>query len=166
MFRPVLGLLALAAAASSLPASAEVRAIGRFKDWRVYTETVGRDMICFAAVEPSDSAPRNVEHGEVTFFIATWKSGRFSNQPSLKVGYGLRTDIAPTAIVGRDRFPMFASGSEAFAADEVERRLLAAIKHGTELRIEAASTDNARTAYHFSLRGSSEAIDRARALCR
>jgi hypothetical protein len=162
-----LGAIAIALAAALAPAaSADVKAIGRYKDWRVYTEGEGRDMICFAAVEPSDMAPKNAQHGEVTFYVASWKSGAGANQPSLKVGYTLRTDLAPEAIVGRERFRMYASGPEAFVTDDRENALIAALQKGSELRVEAASVKEARTAYHFSLKGSREAIDKARALCR
>jgi hypothetical protein len=162
-----LGAIVIALAAALAPAaSADVKAIGRYKDWRVYTEGEGRDMICFAAVEPSDMAPKNAQHGEVTFYVASWKSGAGANQPSLKVGYPLRTDLAPEAIVGRERFRMYASGPEAFVTDDRENALIAALQKGSELRVEAASVKEARTAYHFSLKGSREAIDKARALCR
>ena len=147
-------------------AVAEVKAIGRYKDWRVYTQTLGRDTVCFAATEPTDRSPKNVSHGEVSFYVATWKSGAARNQPSLKVGYPLRADLAPVAVVGRERFRMFASGQEAFVPDREERALLDAIKKGTELRVEAASAKDARTAYSFSLKGSTDAIEKARALCR
>jgi hypothetical protein len=159
------GLVALVVAAA--PASfAQPKAVGRYKDWRVFTEAVGKDTVCFAAVEASDKAPKNVDHGDVNFYVATWKSGSASNQPSLKVGYQLRADLAPQAIVGRERFPMYVSGPEAFVSDDKEKSLLAALKKGSELRIEAASVKDARTAYHFSLKGSTEAIDKARSLCR
>jgi hypothetical protein len=147
-------------------ASAQSTAIGRYKDWRVYTETVGSDLVCFAAVEPSDMAPKNVEHGDVNFYVATWKSGKAANQPSLKVGYTLRTDLAPQAIIGREKFPMYAAGPEAFFEDGDERSFIAALQKGQELRIEAASVKDKRTAYHFSLKGSREAIDKAKQLCR
>lgn len=156
-------ILAVAAAPS---ASAQAKAIGRYKDWRVFTENVGKDLVCFAAVEPSDKAPKNVEHGEVNFYVATWKSGSASNQPSLKVGYSLRKDLAPEAIIGRERFKMYVSGPEAFVPDGRERALIDALQKGSELRIEAASVKDKRTAYHFSLKGSREAIDKARSLCR
>lgn len=149
----------------ALPAAADVKAVGRFKDWRVFTEGAGSGMVCFAAVEPSDSSPRSVEHGDVNFYVATWKAHPTS-QTSLKVGYTLRKDVYPEAVVGRDRFKLYAAGDEAFAEDGVEKSLLAAIKKGTELRIEAASVKDARTAYTFSLKGSTEAIDKAKALCR
>lgn len=158
-------ILALTFAATPA-ASAQSKAIGRYNDWRVYTEGEGRNMVCFAAVDASDKAPKAAEHGEVVFYVATWKSGAASNQPSLRVGYQLRTDIAPAAIVGRERWPMYASGSEAFVKDNRDQSLVEALKKGQELRIEAASVKDARTAYHFSLKGSRDAIDKARALCR
>lgn len=156
------GLLAVALA---IPASAEVKAIGRYKEWRVFTEGSGSSLVCFAATPAEDMAPKDMKHGEVNFYVAAWK-GRSAGQSSLRVGYTLRADIAPEAIIGRDRFKMFASGPEAFVTDDREAPLLAAIKKGTELRIETASTSEGRAAYHFSLKGSTEAIDKARALCR
>jgi invasion protein IalB len=165
MARAVSFLLILAVAAAP-SAAAQAKAIGRYKDWRVFTENVGKDLVCFAAVEPLDKAPKNVEHGEVNFYVATWKSGSASNQPSLKVGYTLRKDLAPEAIIGRERFKMYVSGPEAFVADDRERALIDALQKGSELRIEAASVKDKRTAYHFSLKGSREAIDKARSLCR
>ena len=57
-------------------------------------------------------------------------------------------------------------GQEAFFTDDEEKSLISALQKGSELRIEAASVKDARTAYHFSLKGSREAIDKARSLCR
>lgn len=161
-----IALLVTLAVAATPSASAQAKAIGRYKDWRVFTENVGKDLVCFAAVEPSDKAPKSADHGEVNFYVATWKSGSASNQPSLKVGYSLRKDLAPEAIIGRERFKMYVSGPEAFVADDRERALIDALQKGQELRIEAASVKDKRTAYHFSLKGSREAIDKARSLCR
>ena len=164
MIRSV-GLVAMMLALAPV-AAAQSKAIGRYNDWRVYTEGEGRSMVCFAAVEASDMAPKAADHGEVTFYVAAFKSGAATSQPSLRVGYTLRTDIAPVAIIGRDRFQMYASGTEAFFPDEREKPLLDALKKGQELRVEAASVKDARTAYHFSLKGSRDAIDKAKALCK
>lgn len=145
---------------------AQSKAVGRYNDWRVYTEGEGRNMVCFATVEASDMAPKSVNHGEVVFYVTAWKSGAAVNQPSLRVGYAMRRDISPTAIIGRDRFPMYATGSEAFVKDDRDKQLVEALKHGSELRVEAASVKDARTAYHFSLKGSKDAIEKARTLCK
>jgi len=163
----LMAAIVVAAPAALAPvAVAQSKAIGRYNDWRVYTEGEGRNMVCFAAVEPNDMAPKSITHGEVTFYVAAFKSGAASSQPSLRVGYTLRADLAPQAIVGRDKFQMYASGQEAFFPDDREKPLLEALKKGQELRVEAASVKDARTAYHFSLKGSRDAIDKARDLCR
>lgn len=161
-----LALLMAAIVAAAPVAAAQSKAIGRYNDWRVYTEGEGRNMVCFAAVEPTDMAPKSANHGEVTFYVAAFKSGAATSQPSLRVGYTLRTDLAPQAIIGRDKFQMYASGQEAFFPDDREKPLIEALKKGQELRVEAASVKDARTAYHFSLKGSRDAIDKAKALCK
>jgi invasion protein IalB len=164
---PALAMVMLVAAQAGLSsAQAQSKAIGRFSDWRVYTEGEGRNLVCFATVEASDLAPKAADHGEVVFYVTAWKSGAATSQPSLRVGYKLRTDIAPSAVVGRDRFAMYASGEEAFVKDDRDKSLVEALKKGSELRVEAASVKDARTAYHFSLKGSREAIDKAKALCK
>jgi len=150
----------------SASAAAQVSAVGRYKEWRVFTEKTEKGLVCYAAVEADDMSPKSVDHGDVNFYIASWKSGGSSNQPSLKVGYNLRADLAPEAIIGRDHFRMYAAGPEAFFPDDEEKRVLAAIKKGSELRIQAAGVKLARTAYHFSLKGAAEAMDKAKALCR
>ena len=147
-------------------ASATPTAIGRYKDWSVFTETTGGETVCFAATSATDKAPGNVNHGEVWFYVTSWKSGRSRNQPSLRVGYDLREDFAPKAKIGRSNWSMFSVGREAFADDDDDAGIVRALKRGRELRVEAVSSRNTQVAYHFSLSGSSAAIDKAASICR
>lgn len=161
------GLFAVILAAFITPYSAfaQVKAVGSFKDWQVFTQKVDGDLVCFAATAAKDKAPKDVNHGDVHFFVANWKSGAGKGQPSLKVGYELRGDLPPEAIIGRERWRMYTSGNEGFLEDRNERSVVRALKRGSTLRVEAVSTRDTRTAYHFSLKGSSAAIDRAAAAC-
>ena len=147
-------------------AQADPTAIGRYKDWSVFTDTNGGETLCYAATPATDMAPRSADHGDVWFYVTNWKSGRARNQPSLKVGYELREDLAPKAMVGRSTWAMFGVGREAFADDADDSRIVSALRKGLELRVEAVSSRNTQVAYHFSLSGSSAAIDKASALCR
>lgn len=160
------GLLAAALVLAAPLASAEPTAIGRYKDWSVFTDTAGGETICYAATPATDKAPKNADHGDVWFYVTSWKSGRARNQPSLKVGYNLREDMAPKAQVGRSSWTLFAVGREAFADDSDDARVVTALKKGSELRVQAVSARNTQVAYHFSLSGSAAAIDKAAATCR
>jgi len=164
-----LRLPALIAAAMLLVAplaSAEPVAIGRYKDWSVFTDTSGGETICYAATPATDKAPKNADHGEVWFYVTSWKSGRARNQPSLKVGFNLREDMAPKVQIGRSSWSLFAVAREAFADDSDDPRIVSALKKGSEIRVQAVSARNTQVAYHFSLSGSAAAIDKATATCR
>lgn len=147
-------------------ALAAPEAIARFKDWAVFTNEVDGDRVCYAATEATDKAPAGADHGEVWFYVTNWRSGRAKGQPSLKVGYELRPDLSPSARVGRSSWTLFSAGNEAFARDQDDPRLVRALKRGSELRVEAVSKRDTQVAYHFSLAGSTAAIDRAAAICR
>lgn len=165
MFRAT--VLAGLTATLAIPAAfAAPEAIGRYKNWVVFRDNTGSDTICYAATEATDKAPQAADHGDVWFYVTSWKSGRARNQPSLKVGYDLREDIAGRASVGRSAWQLFTKGNEAFADDADDSALVRAVKRGSELRVEGTSARNTKVAYHFSLSGSSAAIDKAGALCR
>ena len=149
-----------------LPASAAPTAIGKYKDWTVFTETVDGQALCYAATQATDMAPKSADHGDVWFYVSSWRSGRARNQPSLKVGYELRGDLPGKARIGRNSWTLFGVGREAFAKDGDDPKLVRQLKRGSELRIEATSQRNTRVTYHFSLSGSSAAIDRASSACR
>ncbi len=147
-------------------ASAAPQAVWKYKDWTVITETVDGDSLCYAATQATDKAPRSADHGDVWFYVSNWRSGRALNQPSLKVGYELRADLPGRARIGGSQWSLFGIGREAFAQDEDDPQLVRQLKRGSELRVEATSSRNTRVTYHFSLAGSSSAIDRALAACR
>ncbi len=159
-------ILVVAAGCLMLEAGANPTAIARFKDWTVFTSQVDGDLVCYAATEATDRAPASADHGDVWFYVTNWKSGRARAQPSLKVGFELRPDLPPSARIGNADWPLFSAGNEAFAADEDDPQIIRALKRGSELRIEAVSARDTQVAYHFSLSGSSQAIDRAAADCR
>ena len=70
-------LTAIFAAALVAPlASAAPTAIGRYKDWTVFTEKVNGETLCYAATEATDKAPKSADHGDIWFFVSNWKSGK------------------------------------------------------------------------------------------
>ena len=150
----------------SLPVSAaDVQAIGRSKDWRIYETTQSGEKMCFAATFASDKAPKSVEHGEVAFYVTGWRDRR-AGQPSLKVGYDLRMDLPAKLIIGRQSWKLYTADNEAFAYDEDERAIVDALRKGSRVRFEGVSSRDTVVAYEFSLSGSATAIDRALSRCR
>jgi hypothetical protein len=136
-------------------------------DWRVFTRSSGGDRICYATSRPTDSRPADVTHGDVYFMIANWASGAATEQPSFLTGYELRPDNPPVARVGSDRIVMYVSEREGFIEEGAdERRLVDAMRRGSDMRVEATSARGTATAYTFSLAGVTAAARQAGELCR
>lgn len=143
------------------------RAVGTHDDWTAFTVAdAAGDLICFALTEPDDSLPPNVRHGDVYFMVSTWRSGLAEEQPSFFAGYDLKADSTVTARVDGVAFPMFPSQNEAFVEREAdEKRLIAAMRRGRSLEIQAFSARGTETAYRFSLLGVTAATQQAVQAC-
>ncbi|HNS88141.1 MAG TPA: invasion associated locus B family protein, partial [Parvularculaceae bacterium] len=154
-------------AASISDAAAEPQTVATYKDWSVFVHDTGADRICFAAAEAADKSPKTVNHGDIFFLIATWKSGAASNQPSFRVGYNLQQAPAPTIRIGSDKLDMYSSENEAFIESAAsEQSLIAAMRKGADMKISAMSSRGTATSYVVSLSGVSAALDRVREACR
>jgi invasion protein IalB len=149
------------------PAVAEPQALASYKDWSVFTHDAGDDRICFAAAEASDKSPKTVNHGDIFFLVASWKSGAAANQPSFRVGYNLQPAPAPTIRIGSEKWDMYVSDNEAFIESAAaEKSLIAAMRKGADMKISAMSNKGTATSYVVSLSGVSAAIDRAQQACK
>ena len=118
--------------------------VATYRDWIVYKAETGGDTVCFAVSEPTDRDPPSVNHGEVFFTVATWKSGKANLQPSLMAGYDLRDRPKPLVRIGSNRWDMFSNGDEAFIeTNNDESRLVNDMKRGADMRISAMSLTKA-----------------------
>lgn len=157
----------VAGALFSTAAMAEPQALATFKDWSVFVHETGAERICFAAAEASDKAPKSVNHGDIFFLVATWKSGAASNQPSFRVGYNLQDAPAPVIRIGNEKWEMYVNENEAFIESASgEQGLVSAMRRGADMKISATSSRGTATNYVVSLSGISAALDRAQEACK
>ncbi len=170
--RPVTCLAAAfvwAVSASALMPAVAQEAVfhGEERDWRVFTRGDGADRICYVQSTPREANPQGADHGDVFFLVASWANGDASEQPSFLSGQLLRPDSPPRIRVGSDRYRMFVSEREGFVEDsEDEDDLVADMRRGSEMRVEATHTDGTLVVYEFSLAGVTAALQSARRLCR
>ncbi len=139
---------------------------GEYTDWRVFTRETEQGRVCYALSRPTDSAPRNHEHGNVYFLVSSWQSGIVEEQPSLLVGYELRPSSPPEIRIGSSSYDMFVDGQESFLDDlDDEARAIRSMERGSVMRVTGTTSEGVATAYEFSLRGVTAAIQRVGALC-
>lgn len=166
--RPGLTCLALISSAFIAgEAFAAPTPIATFKNWSVFTREIEGDRICFAAAEAQDKSPKSVNHGDIFFMVASWKSGVATNQPSFMAGYDLKDAPAPAVRVGAEKWSMYADQNESFIeATSDEQALVSAMRKGSTMQVTATSGRGTATSYAFSLSGVSAALDRVRDACK
>lgn len=160
-------ILLMATIIALTPSLAHAKLEGVFTDWSVYSKTAGGERICYVLAKPSSETPTSVNHGDVYFMVANWKSGAAKEQPSLITGYALKPAVPPSARVGSSKVPMFAAQNEAFIESSTdEKKLVRAMRKGSNMRVDAMSTRGTQTSYEFSLRGITAALSKAKTVCK
>jgi len=146
--------------------AADPKLDGTFSAWSAYSRSEGGDKICYVLAKPTTKAPSSVNHGDIYFMVANWKSGAAKEQPSLLAGYPLKPTSPPKARIGSGKYDMYVSQNEAFIeSGSDERRLVKAMRAGSSMRVQAVSGRGTAVSYEFSLKGVTAALKKAKASC-
>lgn len=145
--------------------SQEVSLLEKFGDWSAYAAT-GSPKVCFAVAKPKEITPKAVKRGPIFFYISRWPDENVVNEVSVKMGYPFAPGAKATATIGGNKFELFTKDEGAFVEKpEMESKLVETMKTGSTMKIEGKSTRGTNTADTYSLKGLSDALDRAAKEC-
>ena len=179
--RIALALLGMAAclglppvvAAQPKPANptAQANLLGQFGDWGAYTASPGGQKVCFALAKPTSSsdipANRRSAANVVYLFVSTRPAEKVSNEISVLVaGYAFKPNSEASVAVGGANFAMYTQNDGAWiknAADEA--KMLETMRKGSDMVIKATTSRGTQTTDTFSMKGLSQAVDRASQEC-
>jgi invasion protein IalB len=176
-------LLPLVAAALALPATAlaqprsanptaQATLLGQYGDWGAYTASPGGRKVCFALSKPTsqqDNPPnRRTATNAVYLFVSTRPDEKVANEISVLVtGYAFKANTEATMTIGGGGFPMYTQNDGAWVKNAAEEaRLIEAMRKSADAVIKAQTSKGTATTDTFSLKGISQALDRAAQECR
>ena len=153
-------------AMSVTPAVAqEVSLLDKFNDWSAYAAT-GDPKVCFAVAKPKEINPKAVKRGPIFFYISRWPADNVENEVSVKMGYPFGPGAKSTVTIGSAKFELFTKDEGAFVEKpDMETKLIEAMKSGSTMKIEGRSARGTNTSDIYSLKGLSDALDRAAKEC-
>ncbi len=153
MIKMTLSAAALVFLTASAAQAVTAKALGQFSDWSAATYDQGDRQRCFIMSKPSAEEPSSLRHGEVFFFMQT-SDGDSDTESSFQAGYDFAKNSVVTVTIGDDSFRMLTEGNNAWL-DRLEREpaLLAAMRAGSSMTLEARSARGNVTNYTFSLAG-------------
>lgn len=165
----------LAAAVALAPAGAFAQTqgaqlLGQFGDWGAYTAAPGGRKICFALAKPaqSETVPPGRPRDPAWFFVSTRPSEKVKEEVSVIFGYPFKANTDATVEVGNINFAMYTQNDGAWVKNAAEEaRLVDALRRASsDITVRGESGRGTKTIDRFSLKGVSQALDRAAQECR
>jgi invasion protein IalB len=151
-----LALLAMASPALAQQATK----LGQHNAWGTYSYQASGGKVCYVLTVPTDKQPANLDHGDMFFFVSQRPGQQVSYEPQFIAGYTLQENSKVTVTVGAKNFTMFTRGKSAWVENAAEEpQLIAAMKAGSDMKVQAKSGRGNPTSYTFSLKGISAALD-------
>lgn len=164
--------LALAQARSPASPTAQATLLGQYGDWGAYSATPGGQKVCFALSKPSsqvDNPPnRRTAANPVYLFISTRPAEKVSNEISVLVtGYVFKPNSEASVAVAGATFAMYTQNDGAWVKNAAEEaKMIDTMRKGADVVIKATTSRGTQTTDTFSLKGISQAVDRAAQECR
>jgi invasion protein IalB len=143
--------------------------LGSYGDWGAYSATPGGKKVCFVLAKPrsSQTIPAGRKRDQAYMFVSTRPSENVRNEVSVIIGYPFKENSEATAEVGQAKFAMYTQKDGAWIKNTAEEtRMLDAMRKGADLTVKGTSARGTQTTDQFSLKGLSQALERADQECK
>ena len=151
----------LAVLAFATPALAQsATKIGQHNAWGTYSYDANAGKVCYVLTVPTDMQPASLNHGEIYFFVSQKPGQNVSYEPQFIASYDFQANSKVRVTVGERSYTMFTRGKSAWMENAAEEpQLIAAMRAGADMRVQAVSGRGNQTNYVFSLRGITAALN-------
>ncbi|WP_315926310.1 invasion associated locus B family protein [Mesorhizobium sp. SP-1A] len=150
-------LVLVAAAGPAL--AQQATKIGQHNAWGTYSYQAASGKVCYVLTVPTDKQPATLDHGDMFFFVSQRPGQQVSYEPQFIAGYNFQENSKVTVTIDKKSFTMFTRGKSAWVENAAEEPvLIAAMKGGTDMKVQAKSGRGNPTSYVFSLKGISAAL--------
>jgi hypothetical protein len=151
----------LAMLALATPAAAQTATkIGQHNAWGTYSYDANGSKVCYVLTVPTEKTPATLDHGDIFFFVSQKPGQAGAYEPQFITAYDMQTNSKVTVSVGNQSYSMFTRGKSAWMEEPTaEPQLVAAMRSGSDMRVQAVSGRGNQTSYTFSLRGITAALN-------
>ena len=156
----VLGITLLIFTAGLAQAENEPTQIGAFEDWVAYAYEAADSKVCYVSSTPKATDPKGVKR-DPAFFLVTNMPGRkppVRGEVSTIIGYPFKEGEAVRLTIDDRAYEMFSKGDTAWVDTGSDKKIVAAMKNGKELKVKGTSWRGKTTEDTYSLQGISAAL--------
>ncbi|HEY6255838.1 MAG TPA: invasion associated locus B family protein [Xanthobacteraceae bacterium] len=156
--------------AAATPGDPQPTLLGQYGDWGAYTATMrdGRK-VCFSIAKPKSAQtnPAGRKRDPAYAFVADRPAENVRNEVSVIIGYPFKASTDAAAEIGSDKFAMYTLNDGAWIKNVAEEaRMVDAMRKGSDLTVKGVSRQGTESTDQYSLKGLSQAVDRAAQECK
>ncbi len=155
--------------AAATPGETQPTLLGQYGDWGAYSATPGGRKICFSIAKPkaAQTNPAGRKRDQAYLFVSNRPAENVRNEVSVIIGYPFKDKTDATAEVGSDKFAMYTLNDGAWIKNVAEEaRMVDAMRKGSDLTVKGVSGHGTESTDQYSLKGLSQALDRATQECK
>lgn len=160
---------AAAQTAAATPGDTQPTLLGQYGDWGAYTASPSGRKVCFSIAKPKSSQtnPAGRKRDQAYVFVSNRPGEKVRNEVSVIIGYPFKPASDATAEIGGDKFAMYTLNDGAWIKNVAEEaRMVDAMRKGSDLTVKGVSGHGTESTDQYSLKGLSQALDRAAQECK
>ncbi len=140
------------------PASAQnPKPIGSYGDWQALTFEEGGKSGCYVIAEPARKEGQYTSRGQVYALVTHRPADKKLNVFTIIAGYDYKEGSEATLEIGDEKFILFTQAGMAWADDEDDPKIVAALKKGRGMVVHGTSSRGTETIDTYSLAGFTKA---------
>ena len=143
--------------------------LGQYGEWGAYAAAPAGSKVCFALAKPQEAhtTPPNKPRDPSYLFIASRPAENVKNEVSIAIGYSFKPGADATVEIGSAKFAMYTQSDGAWIKNAAEEaRMVDVMRKSADLVVTGTSARGTRSTDRYSLKGLSQALDRAAQECR
>jgi len=125
--------------------------------------------VCFSIAKPksSQTTPAGRKRDQAYVFVSDRPAENVRNEVSVIIGYPFKASTDASAEIGNDKFAMYTLNDGAWIKNVAEEaRMVDAMRKGSDLTVKGVSGHGTESTDQYSLKGLSQALDRATQECK
>ena len=156
-------------AAQAALGGAQPNLLGQYGDWGAYAASPAGTKVCFALAKPQDArtTPPGKPRDPPYMVVASRPAENVKNEVSVAIGYSFKPGADATVEVGSAKFAMYTQSDGAWIKNAAEEaRMVEVMRKGSDMVVTGVSARGTQSTDRYSLKGLSQALDRAAQECR
>lgn len=149
--------------------NAQPNMLGQYGEWGAYAANPAGTKVCFALAKPQEAHtnPPGKPRDPPYLFIASRPTENVKNEVSVAIGYSFKPGVDAAVEIGTTKFAMYTQSDGAWIKNAAEEaRMVEVMRKGSDLVVTGTSARGTQSTDRYSLKGLSQALDRAAQECR